>query len=218
MTPIRTVLVLAFLLAAGGSARAGDGDWSPYAVAVPSQRSFSYPSPDRVKTIVISNRELTVLEGRLPLGGAERIGLLLPAEIIWSSDSKAFVLTSSDGGPTGTWDAALFLQDRDRFNYYGISEAAIDLFVKEFPCTSPLIPNVGALRFLKPSKELLLAVEAPLQSSCGTRSAVRGFIVEVPSGAVLRELEWKDLLEDWGETLGPRFDVLRKQTAGGRAR
>jgi hypothetical protein len=213
---IRNILCLLFFtstcLASAASARAGDGAWSPFAVSVPARRNFSVPSPDRARTIIVSNMELSVLEGGYPAPGAEGLGILLPAEIMWSPDAKSFVITSSDGGPTGTWDASLLFEENGRFAYYSITGDAIDLFLKEYPCTSPLLPNAGALKYLKPSKQLLLAVEAPMASSCGTHDAVRGYIVDLPSGAVVKELYRKDLLEDWSEALGPRFGpLLRKE-------
>jgi hypothetical protein len=206
------MLIMAAACIPSGNLWAGDGQWSRFAQSVPSGRIFSVPSPDRTRTIVISNRELTVLEGGQPVEGAEGISILLPAEIGWAQDGKAFFITSSDGGQQGTWDVSIFLLERDRFSFEVVTEQAVDLFLKAYPCAASPVPHVGLLRFTKDSKQALLAVEAASGSSCAERDAVRGFIVDVPSGDVLRELELQRLVKEWGETLGSRFErVLRSR-------
>lgn len=209
---LAALLILANALAPSSVLFAGDGQWSRYAMQVPSGRGFVVPSPDRTRTMVVNGMTLSVLEGRQPMDGAESIGLLLPAEIGWSPDGKAFFITSSDGGSGGTWDVGLFLLERDRFIYSSIADESMDLFMKEYPCTAPLLPNAGLLRFVPGTMRVLLAVEAPMDSSCADRDALRGFIVEVPSGKVLRELDRTRLVEEWGEALGSRFDRLLRGT------
>jgi hypothetical protein len=203
-------VVGALLLSSNLYAR--DGQWSRFTLSVPADRTVSIPSPDRTKSIVIDSMELSVLEGRHPIAGAEGIGILLPAEVGWAPDGKAFFITSSDGGRTGIWDVSLFLLEHDRFGYYVVTDEAVDLFLKERPCTLPLVPHVGLLKFTKESSQALLAVEAPLGSSCPDRDTVRGFLIEVPSGTVIREFDQQRLVEEWGETLGARFErLLRSQ-------
>lgn len=205
-TLFAVLLLMAGVFVPSGNLRAGDGQWSRFAQSVPSGRFFSVPSPDRTKTIVISNRELTVLEGRQPVEGAEGLGILLPAEVGWAPDGKAFFITSSDGGPAGTWDVSVFLLEHDRFRFEVVTEAAAELFLKEHPCAASLVPHVGLLKFTKDSKQALLAVEAPSGSDCPEQDAIRGYLVEVPSGNVLREMDLQRLVQEWGETLGSRFE------------
>lgn len=203
-------LLMAFsaVLSIAGTAQAGDGQWSRHAAAVPANRAFSVPSPDRTMAVQVAEREANVLRGRYPVEGGEKIGILLPAEIGWSPDSKAFFITSSDGGPEGTWDAALFLLQHERFVYYTITAEAADRFANERPCASSAAPHAGVVKFVQGSQQVLLAVEAPVGSSCGAQDRFRGYIVEAPSGTIIRELDQKRLLADWGESLGVRFDGL----------
>jgi hypothetical protein len=199
------LLILASLLLGSSIARAGDGSWSRYAMEIPTRRPFAVPSPDRKRTIRINEMVLTVVEDGMPVEGAERIEILLPSEIVWSPDSLSFALTSSDGGANGTWEVGMFLLQNSRFRYSDVSREAVDLYQKEFPCTSPQEPNVGAVKFVKESKQLLLVVDPPLTSSCGDQVAIRGFVVTVPDGKVVKEIAGQDLRDDWGEALGPRF-------------
>ncbi len=207
--------VIACMLAAS-PAPAGDGQWSRFAASVPAGRVFLAPSPDRAMTIQVSGMTLNVLEGRRPVEGGEGIGLLLPAEIGWSPDSKAFFLTSSDGGPDGVWDAAVFLLEHGRLGYHGITGQAGERFSRDLPCAGPGMPHLGVLKFLEGSRQALLAAEAPAASSCGPGERVRGYVVEVPSGNVVRDMDQRRLMLDWGEALGPRFDGLLRPAGRGR--
>lgn len=211
-TILAVLLVMTGTFVPSEALLAGDGQWSRFAQSVPSRRTFSVPSPDRTRTIVISNMELTVLEGRQPVEGAEGIGILLPAEVGWAPDGKAFFISSSDGGRQGTWDVSVFLLEYDRFSFEVVTEEAVDLFLKAYPCAVSPVPHVGLLKFTKDSKQALLAVEAASGSSCPEQHTVRGYLVEVPSGTVLRELDLQRLVGEWGETLGSRFEqVLRSR-------
>jgi hypothetical protein len=211
LASLAAVLLTAGFLAMCPELHAGDGQWSRYATQVPAGRAFSVPSPDRTKTIMIQGMELSVLDGRRPMDGGAGIGILRPAEIGWAPDGKSFFVTSSDGGAAGTWEVSYFQLEYDRVTYTVISDDAVDLFLKDYPCASPLLPNVGLLKYVHGSSQVLLAVEAPLGSSCPDRDSLRGYIVEVPSGAVVSELDRARLLEEWPEALGSRFDrLLRK--------
>ena len=192
-------------------ASAEEGQWSRLAVAVPSQRNFVIPSPDRKKTIRIEGFDLTVVEGGLPVPGGVNISILKPAEIAWAPDSKAFTITSSDGGSDGTWEVVVFLLEYERFTYYDPGKEAVLLFKQQYPCLDQLEPNVGAVRWLKESKHLLLALEMPPAAACEDRKAVRGYAVEANTGKVLKEYDRKKLMDEWGEYLGKRIvpDIAR---------
>jgi hypothetical protein len=205
------LLALAFCLLPAWPAASEEGQWSRLAVAVPSQRNFIIPSPDRRKTIRIEGFDLTVVEGGLPVPGGVNISILKPAEIAWAPDSKAFTITSSDGGADGTWEVVLFLLEYERFTYYDPGKEAVLLFKQQYPCLDQLEPNVGAVRWLKESKHLLLALEMPPAAACADRKAVRGYAVEANTGKVLKEYDRKKLIDEWGEYLGRRIvpDLVR---------
>ena len=186
-------------------AGAEEGQWSRLAVTVPALRSFVIPSPDRKKSIRIEGFDLTVVEEGMPVPGAVNVGILKPAEITWAPDSKAFVVTSSDGGAEGAWEVVVFLLEYDRFVYYDPGRDAADLFKQQYPCMESLEPNIGAIKWLKESKQLLLVLDMPAGASCADRKAIRGYSVEANTGKVLKEYDRKKLVEEWGEFLGRRF-------------
>jgi len=194
----------------GSLASAEEGTWSKQAYAIPSQRAFRVPSPDRRKNVMIDSLALSVIEDGSRLSGLEGYTILLPAELSWASDSKAFVITANEGGKEGAWYVSVYMLDFERVNYLDISFEVNDRFKERYPCMAGDDPNVGAIKWLKDSKNLLVVAEIPARAACSEKSARWGYIIEVPSGKVLSEIEPKRLQEEWGEYLGTR--ILKKSS------
>jgi hypothetical protein len=188
-----------------GDGHAQGGEWSNHAAAVPSKRSFVIPSPDRKRIIVVDGGQLSVGESGVVVAGGEGIDILQSAEVLWAPDSKAFAVTSSDGSEHGGWDVSIFVLERDRCNYYGVTTDAVQRFRARHACGDEEL-NIGAVAWTKESKQLLIALEAPRGSACRDRGASGGFIVNVPSGTIAVEYDGARLREDWRESLGRRFD------------
>jgi hypothetical protein len=187
-------------------ASAEEGMWSKSAFAIPRQRVFKVPSPDRKKTILVSDLSLVVIDGGSPLPGIEGYTLLLPAEVAWAPDSKAFSITSNEGGSgEEAWFVTVYVLEFDRVNYYDITAEAAIRFKEMIKCPDAGEPHFGAIKWVKESKNLLVVAEASERASCPDKGAFRGYTIEVPSGKVLNELEPKALLDRWGEYLGPRI-------------
>lgn len=201
-----TALILLFLLTGPGSpASAEEGTWSKQSFSVPRQRAFKVPSPDRKKTVLVQDLMLVVTEAGMPVPGIEGYAVILPAEISWAPDSKAFVLTANEGGQDEAWYVTVYKLEFDRVNYYDVTSEAAAKFKERFACLANDEPNFGAIKWLKESKNLLLAAQVPAHASCHEKNAPWGYIIEVPSGKVLTELDPKKLMDDWGEYLGPRI-------------
>lgn len=202
-----TVILLfgSVITVAAGTARAQGGDWSNHAAAVPGNRTFKVPSPDRRRTIVIDNNLLSVWEAGGGVVGGEGIDVLRSAEVLWSPDSQAFAVTASDGSAAGGWDISVFLFEHDRCNFYSLTDEAAERFQELHLCGGGERPNIGAVKWTKGSKQLLIAVEVPPASSCRDRGVYAGYLIEVPSGKVTRVYDRQQLGEEWGESLGRRF-------------
>ena len=206
------LLVLHPLTGPVTAAFAEEGLWSKSAFAIPRQRAFKVPSPDRKKTILISDLSLVVIDGGSAVPGIEGYTLLLPAEIAWSPDSKAFFITSNEGGSgEEAWFVTIYMIEYDRVNSYDITLEAANRFRDLMKCPDAGDPHFGAVKWTKESKNLLVVAEASARASCAEKEAFRGYIIEVPSGKVLSELEPKKLIDKWGAYLGPRIakKVLR---------
>lgn len=200
-----TALILLFLMTGSENpASAEEGVWSKQAFSVPRQRAFKVPSPDRKKTVLVQDMMLAVTDAGAPVPGIEGYTIMLPAEIAWAPDSKAFVLTANEGGQDEAWYVTVYVLEYDRVNYYDVTAEAAGRFRERFACPAGDEPNIGAIKWLKESKNLLLVADVSARASCSDKYARWGYIVEVPSGKVLSELDSKKLQDDWGEYLGPR--------------
>ena len=207
---IRTLILLTMLspMLAGPAATASaeEGLWSKQAFSIPRQRAFKVPSPDRKKTVLINDLSLVVIDSGAAVPGIEGYTLLLPAEIAWAADSKAFVITSNEGGAgEEAWFVTVYMLEYDRVKYFDVTSEAADRFKEQSKCPDAGEPHFGAVKWTKESKNLLIVAEVPERASCTAAGTFRGYIIEVPSGKVLNELAPKKLSEDWGEYLGPRF-------------
>lgn len=204
-----TALAVLLLLISAADPRArafaDEGMWSKQAHSIPRGRDFRVPSPDRKRTVLIRELALIVVEGGAPVPGIEGYTVLLPAEIAWAPDSKAFVITSNEGGSDEAWFVTAYVLEYDRVNYYDVTVEAAVRFRELLQCTDEGEPAFAAVKWLKESKNLLIVAEAPARWQCPDAGRLLGFIVEVPSGKVLSEIPAKKLSEDWGEYLGQRI-------------
>src|SRR5512139_488801 len=180
MHTLRQILlvVLSLLLitaGTGGPACAEGGAWSQSAFSIPAQRSIRFPSPDRRKSVVIDGTAMAVSDEGTWLPGLEGYTVLLPAELAWSPDSKSFVITASEAGAEGAWYVSLFVIDNDRVNYYDVTGDAAGRFRERYPCLGSEEPDMGAIKWLKDAKKLLVAAAVPAPSSCADKKAVWGY-------------------------------------------
>ncbi len=199
-------LTIGLLQGLGDVAGAEEGLWSRNAFSLPSQAPFRVPSPDRLKNAYVEGTKLSVLEGRQECSGLEAYSLLGHAELAWSPDSKAFVVTASEGGQDGPWFITVFKVENGKVT---TNEPVGEVMTKmhdRFPCLGEADPNVGAVWWTKGSTQLLVAAEVPARSSCGEKKGQRrGYIVDVSSGKVQFEFDAPRLKEEFSDHLGTRF-------------
>jgi hypothetical protein len=165
MRKIILLIMLSFMLAFDGSANtacAEEGIWSKQAFSIPLLRAFKVPSPDRKKTILIEDLSLVVIDGGSAVPGIEGYTLLLPAEISWAPDSKAFVITSNEeGSGDEAWFITVYLLEYDRVKYYDVTAEAGNRFKELIKCPDAGEPHFGAIKWVKESKNLLVVARRP---------------------------------------------------------
>ncbi len=208
LLPGRLLAVVAsvcLLHAVGSAVFAEEGAWSRNAFLLPAQAPFRVPSPDRMKTAFVEGTKLTVLEGRQEISGLEGFSLLGQAELAWSPDSKAFVVTASEGGIEGPWFITVFQIQNQRATIREPVGEVITKFHERYPCLGQDDPNIGALWWTKGSSQLLVGAEVPGRSHCAEAGQSRGYIIDVSSGKVLYEFDAPSLKENFSEHLGSRF-------------
>lgn len=219
-TMFQGMLVLAFAITLHSSAQSiskdrrtavNRGEWSAQTVSLFNTwgaldsnpgRVLTLPSPDGHKIIQVRNETVgIVIEGK---GYRTRFGKKTSAELGWSPDSKAFFLTWTNGGDTGTWHTELYSvansgikqitgfenKIRDDFEHR-IRHLPMPKFAssmdrqywlgKEY-CEANL---VGA-QWLKGSQELVVSALVPNVGICRFASRFEVYRVAVPSGKILQ--------------------------------
>jgi len=201
------------------------GEWSAEAVYLgyglgaldrPGELRVSrVASPDGRRVAVLDHLKLTVLHENRVMPGLKDVFFPPLGEVLWSGDSQAFAITSSDGGYVGTWRPRVFLIRRGTVRELELHKQVIAEFSLKSFCEKPGdlrdSANIVAVRWIAGSAKLLMAAEVPSHSSCRDMGSVTGFIVEVPSGKILERLTWPELRTQWGRYLGERLAGHRER-------
>lgn len=197
------------------SAHATRLEYSPGTAEKPGIRALRIPSPDKKLVLVVRDNLITVERGGGRLHGTEGVRLHPLAEMAWAPDAKAFFITQSDGGNVGTWTLDVYLIDGNQVRQVDVIHEVKLEFSKHYRCselTNPTAteePNIAALAWLHDSSNLLVVAEVPPHSSCPEMGKLGGYIVAVPSGRILQDMDEKSLRASWTRTLGER--LLMKQ-------
>jgi hypothetical protein len=193
--------------------------WSSAAIHLSQigKQNRTLTSPDGHKEIVTQGYGFRVkqLSSGKELPETDSYGLGGLGEIGWAPDSNAFFVTQSDGGLVGTWSVAVFLISDSGVKQEDVSAAVLQDFEKRYKCDEPQIPEIAAIKWLEGSSELLLLAEVPNHSSCPQMGMVRGYLVSVPDGKIVQELDRKTLLHDWSNAMQPWVLGLLKDDSGG---
>jgi hypothetical protein len=71
-------------------------------------------------------------------------------------------------------------------------------------------PNIVALTWVEGSRKIMLVAESPNHSSCPDMGNIAGYLVEVPSGKIIKRYDKKELRANYGSYFGPRLDFKYK--------
>jgi len=178
------------------------GEWSRIAKPLsvfPKSQKVQIEAPDKRTVAVIEDLNLLVLQDGKKLPGIEDEGFVGPAELGWSSDSKGFFVTWSDGGTVGTWQTFVYLIEEGRVSRVNVSKEVERDFKKSYECFEAEAPNIAGLNWLHGSRRLLLVAEVPPHSSCPQMGLFAGYIVSVPGGKIIERLNQRQLTAAWAD-------------------
>jgi len=127
-------------------------------------------------------------------------------EVLWSPDSRNFVVNVSDGGLVGSWDTYFYSVDQDEYPAFRDIESLIRPIANKLPqCDMAEQANIGTVAWLNEGKELLLVAEVPPHSSCRNMGDLLGFRISVESWRITERISEDRLRKKWGKVLGCRF-------------
>jgi len=188
------------------------GDWSSEAYFVlgyaenSPDRPISIPSPDGTRSAVIREYNLNIIMNHPNSKPSPAVYLYGLAEVGWASDSSALFLTRSDGGGVGSWFVRVILMNDSKFREIDITRQASKDFHSHVSECHEEQPNVIALAWVEGSRKILLVAESPNHSSCPDMGNIAGYLVEVPSGEILKRYDKKVLKTKFSHYFGPRLN------------
>lgn len=211
------------------------GYWSNEAVAlaywqdapfVEKAKDLKVPAPDKHRAVIVRPRSKEagtdeVLPALYVVDSGVRIKPdIVPyfhPELLWSQDSKAVAVTSSNGGVLGEWHMLLYFVDREAFHPLAISHDVRADFAQRHPpclgetatCSSKKLAkdlswvNVAALHWLGDSTKLLVIAQMPCSPAYGKNQCkYEGYAVEVPTGKILAHYTKDAFVRKWAGYCG----------------
>src|SRR5579872_596283 len=237
------VRTLFFLLFASAPCMAEKPIWAKKGVSFPAS-CFSdsvqdcpllrIPSPDRHSLIEVRYRKLTLDNGDWLLtvhlqvirGDGQRSEIEPPGdvddELLWSPDSKSFLINGSGGGE-GPDSVAVYRLSDPNLRPIVVTAAAQRDMLRSFPpckakgadpqeCGSMASDletvNVSAVDWTRRSSAVVVMAEMPCSSSVGgIMCQVLGYELEVPSGKIVRRMEAKEFAKLWQHSMAWKFHI-----------
>lgn len=205
------IVLIAFLCGCSSphSQDQGAGIWSAKGVSLSrsaGDRAIEVLAPDGNARIAYEKEGLVLYQNGRKYLLSEVVSTAWLTEVIWSPDSRRFIVNTSDGGAIGTWDSLLYsIKDNGPPSLTTIRDV-LGTVASAFPdCETPEIANIGTVDWLDDPGELLVVIESPPHSSCRNMGDMKGIRVSISSGTVLDQIPDPILRRDWMLSLGPRF-------------
>ena len=203
------VKVLAAILLLGLAAAADEGVFAAKAVDVWDHYSkpVTVLAPDGT-TAVIAEYVLGPKDKYLVLrfkGEGEKasfdLGRGIGAELLWSPDSKALAITTSDVGRNGVFNTYVLRLDHGSIQKIDLSPLVRKEFDHPVACAYPEPPNVAGVSWSSPD-HLLIAAQILDHSICDSFGTFVLYEVDVPQKAILRRYNQIEAKRVYSTSLG----------------
>lgn len=134
-----------------------------------------------------------------------RIQFGLNTEVLWSPDSKAFTVTGSLQGANGLYETAVFLLRDNRVEKVELTPLITRAFGHPVKCGWPEAPNVAAIKWLIPSRLLLVAAEIIHHSNCDSFGTFKAYAVDITAPRIIKVYDQLETKKQFGSDLGPEL-------------
>ena len=130
------------------------------------------------------------------------IGPGVGSEILWSDDSKAFVVTTSDAGLNGMYRTIVYFIDDMALRKIDVTGVVVRAFGHPVQCGWPELPNVAGIKWLEGSRRLLVAAEIVHHSVCDSFGTFRIYELGIPDKKIVRSYSQLEAKRLFGTDLG----------------
>jgi hypothetical protein len=187
--------------------------WSNHQAAVPSPNGAALAA-----TIGRSKGRVTLRVTHGRWRRTIRLGAGVTSELLWSPDSSAFFVSTSDGGANGPFRTLIVSISHDRLIVRDISSLVAHELGKPVSCALWLGPNVGGIAWGDTPDVILVAAEIPNQHNCDSAGVFHAYSVDWRRMRVLASYDQIAAKERLWDSLGAelrasRDDCVRSPTA-----
>jgi hypothetical protein len=134
-----------------------------------------------------------------------KIGFGLDTEVLWSPDSRAFTVSGSEEGANGLYETSVFYFLHGRLKQVELTPLITQAFGHPVKCGWPEPPNVAAVRWIVPSKKLLVTAEIIHHSNCDSFGTFRAYAVDLNGPQIVKEYDQLKTKRLFGGDLGPEL-------------
>lgn len=135
----------------------------------------------------------------------EKIAFGLNTEILWSPDSHAFALTGSSEGANGSYLTQVIRINERGMNVLQLTPLIREVFGHPVKCGWREPPNVAALSWSVPSKELIVVAEIMHHSNCDSFGTFVAYAVNLNGPRVAKTYDQLEAKRLFSEELGPEL-------------
>jgi hypothetical protein len=130
------------------------------------------------------------------------IGLGVGAELLWAPDSRAFFVTTSDGGRNGFYRLLAIGQFEGRLESRELTELIQNRVGEPFRCEVPEPANVAGVGWVGQTHMLWAAAEVADHSNCDSAGTFTAYEVDPASMQIVRSLGQLDAKRELKVMLG----------------
>jgi hypothetical protein len=187
----------------GFYARAAVPIWDKIAGAPPSE-SLDLVSPDGKTSVAAhydEDKGVTLqISGRLGVHEVD-LGPGVGSELLWSPNSDAFAVTTSDDGANGNYRTIVVSSEARGFVVKDLTPLVEAAFGHPVKCGSPEDPNVGAFRWTGPD-EIVAAAEIVSHSNCDSFGTFRAYAIDLRAMRVVKTFDQIEAKRRFSSSLG----------------
>lgn len=155
-------------------------------------RVSAHTDPDKGVVLQVSGR----------IGATEvDVGAGVGSEILWSPNSEAFAITTSDDGATGHYRTIVVSSRLKELKTKDLSPLIEKLFGHPVKCGWAEYPNVGAIHWIGSTK-LVVVAEIVAHSNCDSFGTFRGYEIDLPTMHVERTFDQNTAKRTFWRSLG----------------
>lgn len=191
---------------AGFYARQAQPIWNRIAGAPTGLR---LEAPDRQTHVLARYTETEKTDGEVTLrvrgklgSGTVSLGAGVNSELLWAPDSRAFAVTTSDGGAIGLYRAIVVGTGRNGLQVTDLSPLIRSAFGHPVKCGWPEDPNVAVVQWQGGSQKVILAAEIMLHSNCDSFGTFKAYEVDWRARRITRTFDQIDAKRLFGRSMG----------------